>query len=53
MSGDLQIQHNHSTLRRYGSLLAVSEAVAAERDLASLFKNLAERLRAVIEFETP
>ncbi|HKR61964.1 MAG TPA: GAF domain-containing protein, partial [Pyrinomonadaceae bacterium] len=37
--------------RQYRSLLSASEAIATERDLTSLFKNLAEHLRAVAEFD--
>src|SRR5262245_44230278 len=51
MSGDHQIQQNLSMLTQYRSLLAVSEAIATERDLQSLFKNLAEHLGAVAEFD--
>src|SRR5438093_1354653 len=51
MSGDFQSQHHLSMLRRYRSLLTVSEAIAGQRDLASLFKSLAEQLCAVAEFD--
>jgi formate hydrogenlyase transcriptional activator len=36
---------------RYGALLAVSEAIAAHRDLAALFHELAGRLHQVVRFD--
>ena len=36
---------------RYGALLAVTEAIAAQRDLAALCRDLARRLPSVVRFE--
>src|SRR4030095_17215549 len=36
-------------LRRYGALLAVSEAIASNRDLASLLQALARQLNQVVQ----
>jgi formate hydrogenlyase transcriptional activator len=36
-------------LRRYGALLAVSEAIASNRDLASLLQTLAQQLNQVVQ----
>jgi formate hydrogenlyase transcriptional activator len=36
-------------LRRYGALLAVSEAIASHRDLASLLQTLAQQLNQVVQ----
>ncbi|MBO0862116.1 MAG: sigma 54-interacting transcriptional regulator [Chloracidobacterium sp.] len=36
-------------LRRYGALLAVSEAIASHRDLASLLQTLAQRLNQIVQ----
>lgn len=44
-------QNTHSRLKQYRSLLLVSEAIAAQRDISSLFKNLAEHLHPVAEFD--
>ncbi|MEW6211936.1 MAG: sigma 54-interacting transcriptional regulator [Acidobacteriota bacterium] len=44
-------QRGDSLSERYRALLATSEAIAAHRDLESLFRDLAERLRAVVDFD--
>src|SRR5262249_52823849 len=36
-------------LRRYGALLAVSEAIASHRDLASLLQTLAQQLNQIVQ----
>ena len=36
---------------QYEALLAVSEAIAAHRDLTALFRDLAQRLQAVVRFD--
>jgi formate hydrogenlyase transcriptional activator len=44
-------QDNEMRIRRYQTLLEISEAIAVNRDLASLFHNLAQHLRAVVDFD--
>jgi len=51
MNDNLQNQQDISALGQYQSLLRVSESIAAQRDLPSLFTNLAGQLRAVAEFD--
>lgn len=51
MSDELRLQQNSAPLWRYQSLLTVSETLAAQRDLASLFNALAEHLRTLVEFD--
>src|SRR6266481_296270 len=40
-----------SACQRYGTLLAVSEAIVSHRDLATLFHDLADRLHLVVRFD--
>src|SRR5260370_30471307 len=40
-----------SACQRYGTLLAVSEAIVSHRDLATLFHDLADRLHLVARFD--
>src|SRR5260370_24878348 len=40
-----------SACQQYGTLLAVSEAIVAHRDLATLFHDLAGRLHLVVRFD--
>ncbi|HEY6291061.1 MAG TPA: sigma 54-interacting transcriptional regulator [Terriglobia bacterium] len=40
-----------SSISEYQALLEVSESIAAHRDLAALFHDLAQRLHRVVEFE--
>ena len=40
-----------ATADRYQALLAVSEAIVAHRDFATLFHDLADRLRQVVRFD--
>src|SRR5882724_13426255 len=40
-----------SACQRYGTLLAVSEAIVSHRDLATLFHDLAGRLHLVVRFD--
>jgi hypothetical protein len=40
-----------SPVTQYEALLAVSESIAAHRDLAVLFRDLAQRLQAVVQFD--
>src|SRR5262245_25229837 len=44
-------QNNKVMIRRYQTLLEISEAISSNRDLASLFHNLAQHLRAVVDFD--
>jgi formate hydrogenlyase transcriptional activator len=41
----------HPTYQQYRTLLAVSEAILAHRDLAALFHDLTERLQQVVHFD--
>jgi formate hydrogenlyase transcriptional activator len=40
-----------SALRQYQALLEITEVIATHRDLSSLFHDLAERLRSVVQFD--
>src|SRR5688572_32945291 len=51
MSLETTRQNNEVRIRRYQTLLEISEAIASNRDLASLFHNLAQHLRAVVDFD--
>ncbi|MBI1765248.1 MAG: sigma 54-interacting transcriptional regulator [Acidobacteria bacterium] len=51
MNHDLPTQDSPVLLRQYRALLRASEAIAAQRDLTSLHRHLAELLGAVAEFE--
>src|SRR5262247_3265098 len=51
MSLETPRQNNKVMIRRYQTLLEISEAIASNRDLASLFHNLARHLRAVVDFD--
>ncbi len=51
MEHDSRQSQAEKLLKRYGALLALSEVIALHRDLASLFHQLAEQLRSVVEFD--
>jgi formate hydrogenlyase transcriptional activator len=51
MSGDHQIPPHFSRLRQYQSLLVVSAAISAQRDISSLVETLIERLHTVVELD--
>jgi formate hydrogenlyase transcriptional activator len=51
MSLETQRQSDKVRIQQYQTLLEISEAIASNRDLASLFRNLAEHLRAVVDFD--
>jgi formate hydrogenlyase transcriptional activator len=51
MTDDLQIRQTLTMIEKYRRLLAFSETIAAQRDLSSLFNDLDERLRSVVEFD--
>src|SRR5262245_27966250 len=51
MSLETQRQSDKLRIQQYQALLEISEAIASNRDLASLFRNLAGRLRAVVDFD--
>lgn len=51
MSLETTRQNNEVRIRRYQTLLEISEAIALNRDLASLFHNLAQHLRTVVDFD--
>jgi formate hydrogenlyase transcriptional activator len=51
MSLETTRQNNEVRIRRYQTLLEISEAIASNRDLASLFHNLAQHLRTVVDFD--
>src|SRR5262245_9398530 len=51
MSLETQRQSDKVRIQQYQALLEISEAIASNRDLASLFSNLAQRLRAVVDFD--
>ncbi len=51
MENDSRQSHAEKLLKRYRALLAMSEVIALHRDLASLFHQLAEQLRSVVEFD--
>src|SRR5262245_54730761 len=50
MSLETPRQSDKVRIQQYQTLLEISEAIASNRDLASLFRNLAQRLREVVEF---
>src|SRR5215470_17982281 len=49
MSAVVKPSSSDYELRRYRALLAVSEAIASHRDLASLLQTLAEQLNQVVQ----
>jgi formate hydrogenlyase transcriptional activator len=49
MSAFVQSSLPDYELRRYGALLAVSEAIASHRDLASLLQTLAQQLNQIVQ----
>src|SRR5215813_10738586 len=49
MSAFVQSSLPDYELRRYGALLAVSEAIASHRDLASLLQTLAHQLNQIVQ----
>jgi formate hydrogenlyase transcriptional activator len=50
--GDLERNgRGHSACQQYGALLAVSQAIVSNRDLATLFHDLAGRLHQVVRFD--
>jgi hypothetical protein len=51
MSLETQRQSDKVRIQQYQTLLEISEAIASNRDLASLFRNLAQHLRAVVDFD--
>src|SRR5262245_45392785 len=51
MSLESQRQSDKVRIQQYQTLLEISEAIASNRDLASLFRNLAGRLREVVDFD--
>ncbi|HEY9435349.1 MAG TPA: GAF domain-containing protein [Blastocatellia bacterium] len=51
MSLETQRQIDKVRIQQYQTLLEISEAIASNRDLASLFRNLAQHLRAVVDFD--
>jgi formate hydrogenlyase transcriptional activator len=51
MSLETQLQSDKVRIQQYQALLEISEAIASNRDLASLFRNLAKHLRAVVDFD--
>src|SRR5262245_25754378 len=51
MSLETPLQTSKVKIRQYQTLLEISEAIASNRDLASLFHNLAQHLRAVVDFD--
>ena len=48
MSLETQLQSDKVRIQQYQTLLEISESIASNRDLASLFRNLAQHLRAVV-----
>src|SRR5262245_48455902 len=51
MSLETQRQSDKVRIQQYQALLEISEAIASNRDLASLFRNLEQHLRAVVDFD--
>src|SRR5262245_12046412 len=51
MSLETTRQTSKVRIRQYQTLLEISEAIASNRDLTSLFHNLAQHLRAVVDFD--
>jgi formate hydrogenlyase transcriptional activator len=51
MSLETQRQTEKVRIQQYQTLLEISEAIASNRDLASLFRNLAQHLREVVDFD--
>src|SRR5215470_263066 len=51
MSLETQRQSDKVRIQQYQTLLEISEAIASNRDLTSLFHNLAQHLRAVVDFD--
>src|SRR6516225_8471881 len=50
--GDLERNgQEHPACQRFRALLAVAEAIVSHRDLATLFPELADRLRLVVRFD--
>src|SRR5262249_57520884 len=51
MSLETQLQSDKVRIQQYQTLLEISEAIASNRDLASLFRDHAGRLREVVDFD--
>ncbi|HKQ77886.1 MAG TPA: GAF domain-containing protein [Blastocatellia bacterium] len=51
MSLETQQQSDKVRIQQYQALLEISEAISSNRDLASLFRNLSQHLRAVVDFD--
>src|SRR5262249_9507199 len=51
MGGDMPVDRIDSLLGQHQALLNVSKALATQRDLPSLLRELSEQLRAVVEFD--
>ncbi|MBO0723212.1 MAG: GAF domain-containing protein, partial [Blastocatellia bacterium] len=51
MEAELCISRSDSLLERYQGLLAVTEVIATQRDLSSLFHDLAKRLSPIVQFD--
>src|SRR5215813_9399609 len=51
MSLETQLQSDKVRIQQYQTLLEISEAIASNRDLASLFRNLAQHLPEVVDFD--
>jgi formate hydrogenlyase transcriptional activator len=51
MSLETQRPSDKVRIQQYQTLLEISEAIASNRDLASLFRDLAQHLRAVADFD--
>src|SRR5262245_27928406 len=52
MDDDPQIHRIRSLLEQHQALLAVSKALATQRDLPSLLRELSAQLRAIVEFDS-
>jgi formate hydrogenlyase transcriptional activator len=42
---------NHSVVKQYRALLAISETIISQRDLTQLFHDLSERLKKILHFD--
>src|SRR5262245_33420736 len=51
MGLETQRQSDKVRIQQYQTLLEISEAIASNRDLTSLFRNLAQHLREVVDFD--
>ena len=51
MSITPQSSTNHSIVKQYRALLAISETIISQRDLTQLFHDLSERLKKIIHFD--